>query len=948
MSLNFKSDSGVFNYLSSDEIIIDGKLPFLIGNPITIGSHPVPEHYSSAGISGQIAYDKDTLYICVENNNWMSVELNNMPGDPVSSQLSSSVSADEDLMTLLSYEGFNETDIIGISVGTEFEEYNEIKNLNPFTLEYPLVFDHDQGNYITKSYRFNATAPSWTSASEEIDFFIGSSLIISYDKSINFGGMPTTFSLIGVNKDIFTIGSNRQLSFIDNDSISAGETYQVSIVAENEKGASIKSLNVKVISVAPTWSSETDYVNVAEGTAKVSLNETLSAGDNEITYTIDSSAADIFNVDACNGKISFKEVPDFEIGPTQYIIILTATNDSGSDSITITVNVTDVIEYYNLYLIGENGNPVSDEVSYVNGELVTVAPGSDPGYNFISWSSDQVVVNNENQFVMPTNDVTITANYTAINYTVTVDGTIIGTTYNVGQQVSLTSPTPNEGYSFDGWSSPQVNIADNAFTMPADNVTITANYTAIDYTVTVNGINGAQSASAPGGNFNVGETVTLIATPDSGYEFDNWTFDSEVKKIPNNDWSKVGNNIDEGAWSVAVDSHGSIIAIGTKLGNDDHTGRVRVYQRDAGTPLGWVQIGNDIYGEASQDYLGSSVALSSDGSIVAIGAPYNDGNGTNSGHVRVYERNADVALGWAQIGNDIDGKSSYNYGGWSVALSSDGSIVAIGAYHNNDVGTDAGHVRVYERDDSVPLGWTQIGGDINAEAPQDYSAYSIDISSDGSIVAIGAPYNDGSGTNSGHVRVYERNADVALGWAQIGNDIDGEAGSDHSGRSVALSSDGSIVAIGADDNDNIDTDVGHVRVYERDDSAPLGWTQIGSDIDGESRMDNSGHSVAISSDGSIVAIGAPDNDGVDSNAGHVRIYQRDDSATLGWTQIGSDIDGESRNGYFGRSVALSSDGLTVVIGANGVGHAEIFRDNINSFIMPARNVTVTANYLISQ
>ena len=50
----------------------------------------------------------------------------------------------------------------------------------------------------------------------------------------------------------------------------------------------------------------------------------------------------------------------------------------------------------------------------------------------------------------------------------------------------------------------------------------------------------------------------------------------------------------------------------------------------------WQRKGTDIDGEAA-DESGWSVSLSSDGTIVAIGAPYNDGNGSNSGHVRVYE-----------------------------------------------------------------------------------------------------------------------------------------------------------------------------------------------------------------------------------------------------------------------------------------------------------------------
>jgi len=49
----------------------------------------------------------------------------------------------------------------------------------------------------------------------------------------------------------------------------------------------------------------------------------------------------------------------------------------------------------------------------------------------------------------------------------------------------------------------------------------------------------------------------------------------------------------------------------------------------------WTQVGSDIDGETAGDRFGSSVALSSDGSTVAIGAYLNDGNGTDAGHVRL-------------------------------------------------------------------------------------------------------------------------------------------------------------------------------------------------------------------------------------------------------------------------------------------------------------------------
>jgi hypothetical protein len=62
---------------------------------------------------------------------------------------------------------------------------------------------------------------------------------------------------------------------------------------------------------------------------------------------------------------------------------------------------------------------------------------------------------------------------------------------------------------------------------------------------------------------------------------------------------------------------------------------VRVYQTDADSESGWMQLGNNIDGEA-YDLSGQSVSLSADGNTVAIGSPWNDDNGGYSGHVRVF------------------------------------------------------------------------------------------------------------------------------------------------------------------------------------------------------------------------------------------------------------------------------------------------------------------------
>ncbi|REK60240.1 MAG: hypothetical protein DWQ49_06430 [Bacteroidetes bacterium] len=336
-----------------------------------------------------------------------------------------------------------------------------------------------------------------------------------------------------------------------------------------------------------------------------------------------------------------------------------------------------------------------------------------------------------------------------------------------------------------------------------------------------------------------------------------------VYEYSNGSWTQKGSDIDgaatgdESGYSVSLNNDGSVVAIGAPR-HGVNKGHVRVYEW-SGTA--WVQKGGDIDGESNQDRSGNSVSLSDDGDIVAIGAYNNDGGGSNAGHVRVYEYSGSA---WSQKGGDIDGEAGGdNSGRIGVSLSSDGTIVAIGAPRNDGGGSDAGHVRVYEWNGSA---WAQKGADIDGEAAGDYSGWSVSLSSSGDIVAIGAYLNDGTGTDAGHVRVYEYSGSS---WSQKGGDIDGEASGDYSGFNVSLSSSGDIVAIGAYGNDDAGADAGHVRVYEYSGSS---WSQKGGDIDGEAAGDESGKRVSLSANGGIVAVGAWLNDGTASDAGHVRVY----------------------------------------------------------------------------
>ena len=103
---------------------------------------------------------------------------------------------------------------------------------------------------------------------------------------------------------------------------------------------------------------------------------------------------------------------------------------------------------------------------------------------------------------------------------------------------------------------------------------------------------------------------------------------------------------------------------------------------------------------------------------------------------------------------------------------------------------------------------------------------------------------------------------------QLGSDIDGEAASDVSGKSVSMNAAGDRVAIGAPNNDGTGSNAGHVRVYAYSSNS---WSQLGADIDGEAASDNFGNAVSMNAAGERVAIGGKINDGTARKAGHVRI-----------------------------------------------------------------------------
>lgn len=299
------------------------------------------------------------------------------------------------------------------------------------------------------------------------------------------------------------------------------------------------------------------------------------------------------------------------------------------------------------------------------------------------------------------------------------------------------------------------------------------------------------------------------------------------------------------------------VGIGSRVGfggNGVATGHAIVYSWNGSS---WVQKGQEILGDVNGDNFGFSMCMP-DANTLLVGSPYNDGNGNNSGSVKVY---AFDGTSWVQKGTTLYGESADNFAGYSVSMP-DANTLAFGAYANAAIGYLSGQVKIFSWNGSA---WVQKGGDLAGEASEDMFGWSVSMP-DANTIAVGAKGNDGNGADSGHARVWSWNG---TSWVQKGGDINGEAAGDNFGHSVSMPNSNKL-AVSSIANQGNGTNAGHVRIFDWNGTA---WVQSATDIDGEASGDQSGYSISMVNE-NFVAVSAPYNDAdvPSSDRGHVRVY----------------------------------------------------------------------------
>ncbi len=200
----------------------------------------------------------------------------------------------------------------------------------------------------------------------------------------------------------------------------------------------------------------------------------------------------------------------------------------------VTVKLT--ASYYSITVNpSENGSIVPDKTPANVGETIRLSVSPSEGYNIanLEIKSDgkdvaRVINGNTVTFTMPAGNVTISAtfaqNVNEVKINPTENGNVFATPVNAleGAEVVLTV-SPATGYKLKSlkvmFGETEISVVDNKFTMPAGEVTISATFEKINYTITREGTtNGSFTVSKITANYN--DEITITATPKTGYEID--------------------------------------------------------------------------------------------------------------------------------------------------------------------------------------------------------------------------------------------------------------------------------------------------------------------------------------------------------------------------------------------------------------------------------------------
>ena len=209
------------------------------------------------------------------------------------------------------------------------------------------------------------------------------------------------------------------------------------------------------------------------------------------------------------------------------------------------------------------------------------------------------------------------------------------------------------------------------------------------------------------------------------------------------------------------------------------------------------------------------------------------------------------------------------------------------------------------------LMWSQLYKDLTGETSGDEFGHACAISTDGSRLIAGALYHAG---NTGQVRVYR---DTGDNWELVHAPLNGDESGVMFGHAVGLSEDGLWIIVSA---------LNKVKVFNDNGAS---WVQVGQDLIGFG-YGAFRQAVGMSSKGSRIFFGGMDN----NNTGRVHVFDYD--GTIRGYVYQTVLSGGTRGSGFGQAVAISADGLRIIIAAPYAnytgGQTKVFEDTGSSWL----------------
>jgi len=361
--------------------------------------------------------------------------------------------------------------------------------------------------------------------------------------------------------------------------------------------------------------------------------------------------------------------------------------------------------------------------------------------------------------------------------------------------------------------------------------------------------------------------------------------------------------------SLALDGDYALVGAPGYDGSGDNQGAAYLFLKSQGGADAWGQVVKLIPDDpADDDLFGISVGLSGDYAVVGAGGA--DGGGTDEGAAYIFYRDQGGADAWGLV-KKIAASDADDGDGFGYAVAIDGVTVIVGSDGADGGGTNQGAAYVFYRDQGGADNWGQVAR-LVSEDPTDAGQYGFAVDLAGDLAVVGAPGENGDGTECGVAYIYSRDMSGVDAWGLVKAFAPSET-PDYTWLGTAVATDGTLAVVGSAWDDGEGTNRGAAHVLGTDGTGT--WRETKKLVASDGRDDELfGYCVAV--DGGYVVAGAAWARGGGSERGQAYLFSRNEGGTDNWGEVQRMRASDGQNGdWFGTALAI--DGLYLLVGATG-------------------------------